>query len=141
MERIYISFPKRRALEKATRPWREYISNRERGTRSYNLPRPNSKQKIRIALQNVPKTITGRFCQLLSGHALTGPFLKRNRNGRTPTLVGDAKKVDRQGNIFLRSREWEREIHALWEKVGRKGEGGRKGKWSQPSEEQERLRI
>lgn len=45
--RISASFFKRKAAKKATRQWRDHVLGLNKGKRTFNLPKPNSKPKMR----------------------------------------------------------------------------------------------
>lgn len=57
----------------------------------------------------------GRFYQLLSGHAITPPFLKESGSGSSLTSVGGATG---EGHLFKECKGWKSEIYRLWEEVG-----------------------
>ena len=80
---------------------------------------------MRKGLRGVRKERAGRFYQLLSGHAATGPHFKRI--GLTDTesswWCGSGEKQTRL-HLFSRCRRWGTEIGELWRKVEAECEGG-----------------
>lgn len=87
-ERISAAFLKRRAAEG------QHVDGkmiRQNGTRERGLSKPKSKPRIRPHLWTMPKAFAGQFYQLLSGHAMTAPFLKENGDGLSQTSAGSGE--------------------------------------------------
>ena len=95
------------------------------GKTAFNLPRPNSKPKIRPALQNDPKAIASRFYQPLRGHAMIAPILKDTRKwtDSDQCWCDKGRRRTREHHPPKECKGWRKEIHTLWEKVG--GRSGR----------------
>ena len=66
-------------------------------------------------LQTKPKAIAGRFYQLLSGHAMTAPFLKGRRVGvdRVGPVPAVRSGKAEPGAPVRGAREWKTETHRL----------------------------
>src|SRR5436853_7655645 len=65
--------------QRATDTWHREIqtNGRRTGTKAFRLPsETHSRPRIRDQLKGVPKGVTARYYQLLSGHALTAVRLK-----------------------------------------------------------------
>ena len=71
-----LAYLRRRATERTTRRWREDIEESNAGRRSFRLPTATSRPGIRPQVGIAPKGVAARFFQLLSGHAVTAPFLE-----------------------------------------------------------------
>ena len=113
----------------------------------FRLPGPRSKPKIRPSLQTEPKAIAGRFCQLLSGHAMMAPFLKE-KWGRIES--NQCRWCHRGRRIweqpFKECERWRKEIHGYGKRRGTSGQEETRGKRDRRterthSEEQERIRV
>ena len=75
-QRHNLAFLRRRATERATKGWRRDIDQRNVGRRAFCLPTATSRPGIRPALRRATKSVAAKFFQLLSGHAMTAPFLE-----------------------------------------------------------------
>ena len=75
-EKTHASFLKRRAAQRATRQWEGDKAKRNRRRRTFRLPGPSSKPRVRLYLLTAHMAALGRFYQLLSGYAMTPPSLK-----------------------------------------------------------------
>ena len=90
------------------------------GKENHPDPQPKYKPEIRPSLQPMPKAIARRSYQLLSGYAITAPFLKKSGDGSSQTGAGSAMGGIRAGDTSSRNarggkkksvgcgRRWER---------------------------------
>ena len=94
-------------------------------------PRPRqegAEVPSRKGLGKVRKGLAGRFYQLLSGHAATGPHLKRIGQTQDDRCwwCGSGETQTRH-HLFIRCWRWMPEIRRLWQRVEKDCEwGGRR---------------
>ena len=127
-----LSFLRRRSTERATQAWRKDIEERNGGRRTFHLPTARSRPGILPQLRRVSKGLAARFFQLLSGHAMTAPFLK-NRWGWTDsdTCWWCNDRRQSREHLFKECRAWAIEIRELCTAVG-KASGKNRTDWKDP---------
>ena len=75
MERISLSFLKRRAAERATKRWRDTLPSSTKGN-EFSPCAATIRNRESDWRAGTLRAAANHFYQLLSGHALTAPFLK-----------------------------------------------------------------
>ena len=96
------------------------LEKRGGGRGAFLGPDRGARPRIRALLRGARKRVASRYFQLLSGHALTAPFLK-DRWGWTDSDACWWCNGGRQSrdHLFKECKTWEREIRDLWNAVGR----------------------
>jgi hypothetical protein len=117
----------RKATETRTKSTKEWIETRTAKSKAYI---PRKQIGLRKNLRHEKKEVASRFYQLLSGHAITAPYLKEKlRKSETDTCwwceSGKEQTID---HLFKECATWKIEIGDLWKTVGREV-GWRKMRW------------
>ena len=119
-----LAYLKRRATEERSARTKEWIHGSAKLRKSYILP-PSA--GIRRELRNVNKGVASRYYQLLTGHALIGPYLKdkiKKKDSDHCWWCGLAKRQTRE-HLFKECSRWKHQIDVLW-KTLRKDLGWKK---------------
>ena len=129
-ERLSLAFLGRRITEGISNRWTTDTAARleARGGRrgAFAGPEKGARPRIRTLLRTTRKGVAARYFQLLSGHAMTAPFLK----DRWGWIDSDAcwwcnGRRQSRDHLFKECKMWEKEIGELWSTVGKIS--GRKG--------------
>ena len=124
--RFSLAYQKRRITDGITRGWIEDTRARRNKNRegkhrgAYNEPGGEARPKIRRELRKAKKGVASRFFQLLSGHAMTAPFLKdkwRWTDSDQCWWCGRGRQS--REHLFKECTTWKKEIRELWEEVGK----------------------
>ena len=117
-ERVSLVFLK--ALRKeAVKEWREEITRRGNGNRSFRVPAEGETPRISAELRKIPKELAFRFFQLASSHATIAPFIKEKVgwiDSDTCWWCGSGRQT--REYLFKECIAWESEIQELWKRVG-----------------------
>jgi hypothetical protein len=103
------------ARTKATKEWSETDTAK---SKAYIL---RKEMGLRKNLRHEKKEVSSQFYQLLSGHALTAPYLKEKlRKSETDTCWWcESGKKQTSDHLFKECSRWKIEIRYLWKMVGR----------------------
>ena len=115
-----LSHMARVATDNRSRMTAEWISSHTGDPRrKYKAPRGRGLR--RRLLRRTPKPIAKRYCQLLSGHAAIGSYLKdkiRKTDDDYWSWCGGGKKRTRH-HLFTECRAWMPQIRKLWRDIGK----------------------
>jgi hypothetical protein len=118
----YLAWRTMEIKSQATKNWIQ-----ERTHKAYIL---RKKSRLRKNLKHEKRATAARFYQLLSGHAITAPYLKEKlKKGDTDVCWWcESGKRQTREHLFKECARWKREIKDLWWEVG-KEVGWRRAKW------------
>jgi ribonuclease HI len=108
---------RRRSTEARTRETARWIDERTRERRSYIPPRKSGWRK---ALRGERKALASRYYQLLTGHAITAPYMKE-KLGKVDSdecWWCDAGVRQTRHHLFCECRAFRPQIVKLWKEVG-----------------------
>ena len=115
-----LSHMTRMATEGRSRTAAQWIADRLGNPRRKYRPPPGRGLRRRL-LRKTPKSVAGRYYQLLPGHAAIGPYLK-DRIGRATDdkcwWYGGGKQQTRH-HLFTECRAWLPQIRKLWKEIGK----------------------
>jgi hypothetical protein len=122
-----LTYLRRKTTETRTKATKEWIETRTAKSKAYI---PRKQMGLRKNLCHEKKEVASRFYQLLSGHAITAPYLKEKlRKSETDTCWWcESGKKQTRDHLFKECSMWKTEIRDLWKMVGREV-GWRRAKW------------
>ena len=117
--RISGAFLKAMLRRRAISCWRESIIQRCSRRRPFTVPKEGTVPRIPSALGGAERSLTTRFFQLASGHAMIAPFLKEKFGWvESSQCWWCSSGVQTREHLFKECRAWKDEIRTLWKEVG-----------------------
>src|SRR3977135_3008514 len=108
---------RRRTTEARTTHTAEWIGERTRQRRAY-IPQPG--RGMRAALRGERKALASRYYQLLTGHAITAPYMceKLKKIESSQSWWCDSGARQTRHHLFCECRAFRPQIVKLWKAVG-----------------------
>jgi hypothetical protein len=120
---------KRKASERKSEEAEQWVRPRVARNRAYIAPKKR-KFELRPEIRHIPKPLASRYYQLMSGHALIGPYMKEKlkKADSDECWWCDTGQRQTRENLFKECPKWKDEIRDLWRDV-RKAVGWPRPRW------------
>ena len=117
-----LSHLSRRVTESRARATAQWTASHVRAERRYHPPGGSGLR--RRLLRRTRKSVAGRYCQLLSGHAAIGSFMHERMSGPQRVATSEcwwcnSGRRQSRHHLFTECRAWAPQVRRLWKRVGK----------------------